>query len=157
VNRSCIPFSLVLIALLASTLVGEDPRTDTKKPGKKDDKQTNAPACPVSGKSADANIFAAHKGGKVFFDTEESKKKFAESTAQYTAAANFQLAATGQARQMRCPINGSALGPTSPNVAGIRVCCPGCQGKIARMTQQQRLEMMFGPNFDKLFAVARSQ
>ena len=124
-------------------------------PSKK--KAAAGPVCPVSGKTAVQTIFAPHKGGRVFFDTEESKNKFTANAATYTGAANFQLVATGQARQVKCPILGKNLGPTAINVGGIGVCCVGCQGKIARMNQAQRLNLMFGANFDKFYVVAKSR
>lgn len=115
------------------------------------------PACPVSGKPSDQNIFTAHKGGRVFFDSDESKQKFMASPAQYTPAANYQLVLTRQAQQVKCPIQGKPLGPTSINVGGIGVCCPNCKAKVASMNQAQRLNLMFGPNFDKLYVVRQSR
>lgn len=124
---------------------------------KGDAPKKNAPACPVSGKPASETIFAAHKGGRVFFDSDESKQKFSQNSAQYTPAANYQLFVTGQARQLKCPILNKNLGATAINVGGIGVCCPGCQRKIAAMNQAQRLNLMFGNNFDRFYVVAKAR
>ena len=44
-----------------------------------------------------------YKGGKVFFCCMGCPKKFTADTAKYATAANAQLVATGQAKQVACP------------------------------------------------------
>jgi hypothetical protein len=128
--------------------------TPTPKPTQA---KKGAPPCPVSGKPADPDVFVAHKGGKVFFDSAESKAAYEKSPTKYTVQANYQLFLTGQARQVACPILGKPLRGTNFRVGGIYVCCGGCQRKLAAATPQQQAAAVFGTAFDKSFAVTKSQ
>jgi len=132
-------------------------RAADKPTPKETEAPKNAPPCPVSGKPADPAIFVAHKGGKVFFDTAESKATYEKSPSKYLVQANYQLFLTGQARQVACPILGKPLRGTNFRVGAIYVCCGGCQRKLAAANAQQQAAAVFGVNFDKTFVVAKSQ
>ena len=57
------------------------------------------------------------------------------STAKYAALANLQLVATGQARQVACPLTGGKLNSQQVlKVSGVKVafCCGGCPKKVAK-------------------------
>jgi len=42
--------------------------------------------CPVTGKAVDQNIYADYQGERVYFCSEDSRKKFLENPASYQAA-----------------------------------------------------------------------
>lgn len=142
--RHCRPLALLAVALLYSGTAAHA--------------QQAAPVCPVSGQPAKPDIFAPHGGGKVFFATEEAKQTFTAGAAQFATAANYQLAVTGQAVQVACPVLGKQLGSARQfQVRGVAVCCPGCQQKLAAASQQQFFEACFGANFAKIFTVQAAQ
>src|SRR5260221_5220632 len=60
--------------------------------------------CPVAGtKAAKAGTEVDYKGGKVFFCCDNCPKAFAADKAKFAEKANHQLAATKQAKQVKCP------------------------------------------------------
>lgn len=114
--------------------------------------------CPVSGKPVVADKTADYKGGKVYFCCPGCPGGFAKNTAKFAAKANHQLVATGQAKQVKCPIAGRKINPAkSVTVAGVKVglCCPGCEGKAKKAEGDAQLNLVFSDAaFKKGFKVA---
>jgi YHS domain-containing protein len=78
--------------------------------------------CPVSGKPVVKAGVADHNGGKVYFCCTNCPKAFAANTAKYAAKANHQLAVTGQAKQVKCPMKGKPVNAAhNVTVAGVKV------------------------------------
>ena len=105
---------------------------------------------------------SAYKGGKVYFCCENCPKAFAKDTAKYATKANHQLAATGQAKQAKCPISGAKLNAEKTvKVGGVEVqfCCEKCQGKVAAAEGDAQLELVFADAaFEKAgFAVPKAE
>ena len=117
--------------------------------------------CPISGKAAKDGTEVAHNGGKVFFCCQNCPKKFQEETAKFAAKANFQLVATGQAKEVKCPIKGKKLNPaTAIDVAGTEICfcCPGCKKKALATTGDEQIELIFNQEaFAKAFKVRKGK
>lgn len=125
-------------------------------------KKDAAPAlkCVVAGTPAKADKTADYKGGKVQFCCDNCKAKFAADSAKYAVAANFQLAQTKQAKQVKCPLSGAPCKPDKTvEVDGVKVafCCENCQGKVAgEKDAAKQKEMLFkNEAFDKAFEVAK--
>jgi YHS domain-containing protein len=98
-----------------------------------------------------------YKGGKVYFCCQGCPKAFAKDTAKFATAANKQLAATGQAKQVACPYSGKDVAEgTAVKVGDISVsfCCNNCKGKTEKASAEEAIEMVFNDKaFDKGFKV----
>ncbi len=115
-----------------------------------------AAKCPVSGEAVSKEASIDYKGGKLCFCCEGCISKFKEDPAKYQTKANEQLAITGQAKQVRCPLCGGKLdSSTKMKVCGIDVCFCGkkCQDKVKSASEDEQREMVFGKGFDKAFKV----
>jgi YHS domain-containing protein len=115
--------------------------------------------CVTTNHAINPAIAADYHGGKVYFCSEECRKKFLAEPGRYKIRANYQLAVTGQAKQVVCPFTGKALNPRiAPlDVGGLSVgfCCRQCQQTVAAADYQTRIELVFGDAFDKGFVVQR--
>jgi len=102
--------------------------------------------CVVSGAPAKEDKTVDYKGGKVYFCCGNCPKAFEKDVAKYATKANHQLAATGQAKQAKCPISGGKLNAEKTvNVGGVEVqfCCEKCQGAVAKAEGDAQVEMVF--------------
>ncbi len=119
--------------------------------------------CVVSGKAAkDVDGSSVdYKGGKVYFCCANCPKAFSKDTAKFSAKANHQLVATGQAKQVKCPITGKALNPEQKvKVQDVEVvfCCPGCKGKVSKAEGAEQAELVFSDKaFEKGFEVKKEK
>ncbi|MHB8970918.1 MAG: YHS domain-containing protein [Pirellulaceae bacterium] len=108
---------------------------------------------------AKATSSADYKGGKVYFCCDDCKDKFTKEPKEYAAAANAQLVATKQAKQVKCPITGKDVKEgVTVKVRGVEigVCCAGCQKKLTDMEEKDQLETAFGEKaFEKSFELAK--
>lgn len=97
-------------------------------------------------------LVADHGGGKVRFCCAECLKTFKKSPAKFAIAANHQLVATKQARQVKCPHCGGDLGfvpPLEINEVWISFKTEECRKVVAEAKPGDRATMVFG---DKGFA-----
>jgi YHS domain-containing protein len=72
-------------------------------------------------------------GGKVYFCCKNCAAKFQEDSEPFTAAANHQLVATGQFKQVACPVTGKEVAEgITADIGGVEVglCCRNCKAKI---------------------------
>ena len=91
--------------------------------------------CPVSGKAVKAEHAVAYKGVKAYFCCPNCPKAFAKDTAKFSAKANHQLYATGQAKLVACALTKKPLNTaTKVEIGGKAVCfcCNGCKGKVTK-------------------------
>ena len=112
--------------------------------------------CPCSGRKAAADVTVDYKGGKVHFCCPRCAEKFSKDPAKYAAKANMQLVATGQAKQIACPLTGKpARDDVTVTVAGadVHLCCNGCKAKLSKAAEGKQIEMIYGKNFDRAFKV----
>ena len=109
--------------------------------------------------AAKATSSAKHHGGKVYFCCDSCKGKFTKDPKKYTAAANAQLVATKQAKQVSCPLMGKpAKDDISVKVAGVdvKLCCAGCKKKVSGKEGEEQVELVFGEKaFKKGFKLAK--
>ena len=154
--------ALAVVSLIATSFVGAEEATATKKAAKKVDmaKIIKDLKCPMSGKPVKADKFATYKESKVYVCCGGCVKGLpgkAKKDAKLAALANHQLVLTHQAKQAKCCLNGK--GKINKNaktkVAGIEVntCCKNCLGKVTKMEEKEQIELIFGKNFDKAFVV----
>jgi YHS domain-containing protein len=112
--------------------------------------------CPVSKQAASKDHSASYKDGKVFFCCDDCPKAFEANTKKFATAANAQLVASGQYKEVKCPFSGQKLNPeTAVDVAGVKVafCCEKCQAKVTKANKDARVKMVFNDKaFDKAFA-----
>lgn len=145
-SRKIIPCAIALVGFcLAVSLHAEDkdPLAGVK--------------CPVSGKQVVKDGVADYKGGKVYFCCTNCPKGFAANTAKFAAKANHQLALTGQAEQVKCPIKGKPVNAAQHvSVAGVEVgfCCPGCKKKASSAEGDEQIKLIFNDAaFKKAYTV----
>ncbi len=109
--------------------------------------------CPVSGKAASKDHALAYKDGEVYFCCDKCPNAFKENTAKYATKANLQLVASGQYKEVKCPLTGKALNPeTATKISGVSVefCCNGCKGRVAALKKKgAKLNLVFN---DEAFA-----
>jgi hypothetical protein len=115
--------------------------------------------CPVSGHDASKEHAAKYKDGQVYFCCDDCPKAFEAKVKKFAAAANAQLVASGQYKEVKCPFSGGKLNPaTSVEVAGVNVtfCCEKCQAKVTKANKEARVKMVFNDkSFDKAFAKSK--
>lgn len=124
-----------------------------------DEKKEFKATCPVSGQAAKEDKTAAYKGGKVYFCCGDCPKAFEKDSAKYSTKANLQLAATGQAKETKCPLSGAKLNPdTTVEVSGVKVnfCCEKCQAKVKEAKGDAQVDMVFKDDaFAKAYEVTK--
>lgn len=124
-----------------------------------DDKKEFKATCPVSGQPAKQDKTADYKGGKVYFCCGDCPKAFEKDTAKFATKANAQLAATGQATQVKCPLSGAKLNPdATAEVSGVKVtfCCNMCKGKVNDAKGDEKIDLVFKDSaFAKGFEVKK--
>jgi hypothetical protein len=115
--------------------------------------------CPVSGHEATKDHAVKYKDGQVYFCCDKCPKAFEADSKKFAVKANEQLVASGQYKEVKCPLTGKDLNPaTSTKVAGISVsfCCNGCKAKVAKLKGKARADMVFSDAaFDKGFEKAK--
>lgn len=136
------------VALLTLTAFAAD---EVKLEGVKCVLNPNGPA--KADKSVD------YKGAKVFFCCGNCPKKF--DAEKHAVAANAQLAATKQAKQVKCPISGRDCNEEHKvTVKGVEVCfcCPNCKGKVEKAEGEEQAKLVFDNKaFDKAFKVGETK
>ncbi len=108
--------------------------------------------CPVSGKEASKDHAVSYKDAKVYFCCDNCPKAFAKDTKKFAAKANAQLVASGQYKEVKCPLTGNKLNTsTAVNVGGVNVCfcCGNCKAKVEKAKANRQINLVFG---DKAFA-----
>jgi YHS domain-containing protein len=117
--------------------------------------------CPVSGKPIDKSVSSKFGGGNVCFCCTKCKAKFDADNAKFVPKANLQLAASGQAKQVACPLTGKTLDATTTvNVAGVDVkfCCDKCKAKVAAAKVDKQILLVFDSKaFSKAFKVGKDK
>jgi YHS domain-containing protein len=139
--------SLAIATLLTATLYAAD-KVNLEKA-----------KCPISGKECVEESGVDYKGAKVYFCCTNCPKAFAKDKAKYAAKANMQLVATGQAKEVKCPLAGKPLNPeTKISVDGVDVCfcCNSCKGSVTKLEGDEQIEKVFGDKaFEKGFEVTK--
>lgn len=117
--------------------------------------------CPVSGKAVQEDSTVAYKGAKVYFCCNNCPKAFEANTEKFATKANHQLAATKQARNVKCPLTGKELNKeTAVKVAGVKVafCCGNCKAKVEGAGEADQITLVFSDAaFEKGFKVAKKK
>jgi YHS domain-containing protein len=139
--------SLAIAMLLTATLYAADKVSLEKA------------KCPVSGKECKEDTGVDYKGAKVYFCCNNCPKAFAADKAKYAAKANMQLVATGQAKEVKCPLSGKDLNTeTKIQVSGVDVCfcCNNCKGAVSKLTGDDQIKKVFSDEaFEKAFEVTK--
>lgn len=102
--------------------------------------------CPVSNQPVKAEHTAEFNGGKVAFCCPNCPKAFNANGAKFASKANLQLVQSGQLKQVACPLTGKPCAAgKSVAVAGVEIgfCCPNCQGKVAKASGNEQLDLIF--------------
>lgn len=147
-NVRTIAAGVALLAVAASVLAA-----DIKLDGVK---------CVMIGKNnAKAENSADYKGGKVFFCCGNCLAKFKQDPSKAAVSANYQLVATGQAKQTKCPFTGRALNQEQTVKLGnvtVAFCCGNCKGKAAKAQGDEQLTLIFNDEaFAKGFQVGQAK
>lgn len=172
VNRVPIPLAAVMILLLAgATAPSQDPPAREKKiplycpvAGMPEAKTCCCPGTPMTyhwryhcNYVPEPWITVEYKGAVVQLCCWRCEKIFKETPAKFAAVAHHQLAATKQARQVKCPLTGKAYVPAIfTEVAGVRVFFASAEGRknVAAMKEFERVNLVFGePAFARGFVV----
>jgi YHS domain-containing protein len=142
-KRFFVMMSVVAGFVVAGAMSAEDKKVEVK--------------CPVSGQPINKEASVDYKDGKVYFCCENCPKAFAKDTKKFAAKANFQLVATEQAKQVKCPIAGRDINEAqSVEVNGVKVafCCGNCKGKAAKA--EDKVALIFSDdNFKKGYKVEK--
>jgi len=149
-------FALMLaVALIAA---------EDKKEGKDKDKEIDLEGVKcIMNPEADAKAETAleYKEGKVFFCCKNCRKKFDEAKEKPAAKANYQLVATKQYKQEKCPLTGNKLNEEQTVEVGkvkVTFCCGNCKGKIAKKEADEQLELCFNDKaFEKSFVLVEDE
>ena len=124
-----------------------------------DEKAKFKATCPVANKAAVEDKTVDYKGGKVYFCCGNCSAAFSKDTAKFAVKANQQLAATGQAKQIKCPLSGAKLNPDANVMVGdvkVEFCCNNCKGKVAEAKGDAQAELVFSDKaFEKGFEVTK--
>jgi YHS domain-containing protein len=103
--------------------------------------------CLISGAAAKEDKAADWKDGKVYFCCGNCQKKFNDDSKAFAAKANHQLIATEQVTQGACPFSGGDLNKdTAIEFKGAKIsfCCNNCKGKAEKMSDDDKVEKLFG-------------
>ncbi len=87
------------------------------------------------------------KESKVYFCCGNCLKKFDGDKKSFASKANHQLIASKQVEQKACPFSGGELKKDfSVEFKGATVgfCCDGCKGKAGKMSDDDKMEKLFG-------------
>jgi hypothetical protein len=107
--------------------------------------------CPVCGKAASPAQHVAHNGAVVEFCSADCAKAFAAHADKFAAKANLQLVASGQFKEVKCPLEGYALNPKASVLVGglsITFCCKGCRNVVSLAKGDEQIDLVFS---DKAF------
>ena len=103
--------------------------------------------CVVAKKNpAKAENSVAYKGGEVYFCCKNCPKEFAKNTEKHATRANYQLVATKQAKQEKCPLTGRPLNESTTiavSEAEVTFCCNNCKGKVASAEGDDQITLVF--------------
>lgn len=118
--------------------------------------------CLVAGKpDAKEDKFSEYKGAKVYFCCDKCKGNFDKDPTAFATKANAQLAQTGQAKQVKCPISGQPCKEDeTTTVAGVKVafCCGNCKGKVNDAKGDEQLDLVFSDAaFKKGFEIPKKK
>lgn len=132
------------------------------QPFKADDIDLSKARCPLMDDEVSAEYVADYNGGKVFFCCKRCVATFNADPKKYAAAANAQMVATGQFKQIACPFSGGALAAdTAVKVGGEEVsfCCKNCKAKVEGAADDaDRMKMVYGKEgFAKGFTMAKQE
>jgi YHS domain-containing protein len=115
----------------------------------------------ISKNNAKAENSADYKGGKVFFCCGNCLAKFKQDPSKAAVSANYQLVATGQAKEVKCPFTGRALNQEQSIKVGnvtVAFCCGNCKGKAAKLEGEEQLKAIFSDDaFAKGFEVQKAK
>lgn len=119
--------------------------------------------CPIAGDDeVDTKVSLNFNGGKIYFCCNDCLKSFKEEKdkgkqEKNAANANQQLFVTGQAKQIKCPMEGKPVSESNTVEIGgkkIGFCCEECREKVAGSKQAEQVELVFGTKpFAKGFKV----
>lgn len=93
------------------------------------------------------DLTALHKGATLQFCCARCVKMFKDDAAKFAVAANHQLVATNQAKQVKCPLTGEKVDASVIlEVAAINVAFASeeCKKKIADAKPAERANLVFG-------------
>ncbi|MCA9042267.1 MAG: YHS domain-containing protein [Planctomycetaceae bacterium] len=118
--------------------------------------------CPVANKPVNMEQAVEYKGAKVYFCCGGCVKKFKEDPAAFAVKANHQLVASGQFKQVACPLSGGKLNPETKitlSDVGVCFCCNNCKGKVEGETDATaQLGLVFSDAaFEKGFKKAKKE
>ena len=117
--------------------------------------------CPVGGEKISKASYADHEGHRVYFCCDDCKGKFTKEPKKFATAANAQLFATKQFKQVKCPLTGKDVKEgLTVKVAGqeVGLCCAGCEKKVTGMEEKDQVEALFGEKaFEKSFELAKKK
>jgi YHS domain-containing protein len=108
--------------------------------------------CPISTAQVKERFRYEYRGATLYFCCGHCSKAFERSQEKFTADANAQLVATGQAQQLKCPLTGKKVDPaTEISVEGVEVafCCNDCRKQASDSEGAAQSQMVFN---DKAFA-----
>jgi YHS domain-containing protein len=110
--------------------------------------------CP---RKANPKLALDYKGGKILFCCGDCLETFKKEPAKFAASANLQLAATGQAQQVKCPKCGKqpdkAIHHTVAGVS-VRFCTAECKEQFQRVYPIAQFRSVFeDAGFAKVFAM----
>jgi YHS domain-containing protein len=103
--------------------------------------------CLVSGAAAKEDKTSEWKEGTVYFCCGNCQKKFNDDKKGFAAKANHQLISTSQVEQRACPFSGGELNAeTAIEFKGAKIafCCNNCKGKAEKMSDDDKLDKLFG-------------
>ena len=124
------------VAAFASVSVAVDTKIDFEKL-----------KCLISGTAAKEDKASDWKDGKVYFCCGNCLKKFDGDKKTYAAKANHQLIASLQVEQKACPFSGGKIKEDSAiefKGAKIAFCCNNCKGDAEKMSDDDKVEKLFG-------------
>lgn len=148
---------LVIVLLLVSTWAPQGFAPAYGKP--KDSANDPSQVCPVTGRPIDKSASIDYQGARLYFCCPKCIAAFQADTARYAVNANYQLAATGQAKQVACPFTGRELNAGIPTikvgVIDVGFCCTACRQTVSSADPEARFRLIFGDAFSKGFAVVK--
>jgi hypothetical protein len=103
--------------------------------------------CLVSGAAAKEAKASDWKECSVYFCCDNCKGKFDADKKGIAAKANHQLIATAQVTQKSCPFSGGELNKDATvefKGAKVSFCCNNCKGKAEKMSDDEKLDKLFG-------------
>ncbi len=101
----------------------------------------------MPGKDVSKEFVADYEGRQVYFCCKGCLAKFSKDPTAFTAKANHQLVATGQVKQLVCPISGGDVDDEQVSDVGgvsVKVCCKRCKAKIDSADGDAKIELVFG-------------